>query len=369
MLPRLVAVALSCIGVALALAAATSLPVAAAWHLALAAGAMPLIFAAMLHFVPVLTRGRGARKAMQAIPLLALASGSLAALSMAQPGAATQGAAASLALLALLTLLWWTLARARHALGGAHPGLRWYIAALTCLAIALLAVLAMPVFPQARPALRLLHLHLNTLGFIGLTALGTLQVLLPTTLQRTDAAATLRLRSDCWPALAGALLLAGCAAIGLPLLGVISAALLGYVSWRTLRPWTGHDGRTAIRRNGAALSLATANAVLLAVLVLGGFHAYGWTSGTALTQAFVVAFLLPLITGAASQLLPVWLRPGAQGPWHAECRARLGRFAGARTAAFICAGAAAVAGYGNALWIGLAALAAFALQALLAVRD
>ena len=72
------------------------------------------------------------------------------------------------------------------------------------------------VFTLCRLSLRLLHLHLNTLGFIGLTAIGTLQVLMPTILAGPDGEASARLRDDLLPAVGGVFLVALGAAVWSP---------------------------------------------------------------------------------------------------------------------------------------------------------
>ncbi|WP_284189719.1 hypothetical protein, partial [Zoogloea oryzae] len=52
-------------------------PPAAVAHAAFALGAMPLIFAAMGHFVPVLTRSPGVEPAIHRLPLAMQAAGAL----------------------------------------------------------------------------------------------------------------------------------------------------------------------------------------------------------------------------------------------------------------------------------------------------
>ena len=69
---------------------------------------------------------------------------------------------------------------------------------------------------------------------------------------------------------------------------------------------------------------------LLALLAYGAAHGAGWLPARPAVVGFVVAFLLPLVSGAASHLLPVWLRPGVQGAWHKALRARLCRWGGLR---------------------------------------
>jgi len=75
---------------------------------------------------------------------------------------------------------------------------------------------------------------------------------------------------------------------------------------------------------------------------------------------FIAAFLLPLVTGAASHLLPAWWRPGPQGHWHAEFRRRLSRFALSRGLLFVAGGLGAAAGWAEALWLAAAGLILFA---------
>lgn len=113
----------------------------------LAVGATPLIFGAMSHFIPVLTRTRTATAGLLGIPVLALAGGALA-------------------VIAASALLVWH--RRAGMLGRPHPCLAWYETALACLVLALVAILASVFWPQQAMALRRLHLHLNTLGFVGL---------------------------------------------------------------------------------------------------------------------------------------------------------------------------------------------------------
>lgn len=79
--------------------------------------------------------------------------------------------------------------------------------------------------------------------------------------------------------------------------------------------------------------------------------------------AFVSGFMLPLVSGAASQLLPVWLRPGVQSTWHARLRDSLGRYGGVRAVLFCLGGIAAGMGREWGLLLGAATLIWFLLQA------
>lgn len=309
-------------------------------HLAFALGVMPLILAAMSYFVPVLTRSGAAGIAGLWPPLLAWTGGAVAVFSFASDFSTVRlSLAAALGGFAALSLGAWSLDRARHMFGPRHKGLDWYLAALGFLLLALLAVLLMPLFPAQRNALRLFHLHANLLGFVGLTALGTLQILLPTCLGQADRDAALRLRCDLKWAVAGALLIAVGASSSLPAsvsmvapaLALLGAGLYGVVVLRMLHAWHSAFGRKQLLQlHGAAASLTAATLGLLGILALGAAHGVGWLPARPAVAGFVVAFLLPLVSGAAAHLLPVWLRPGVQGPWHQALRGKLCRWGGVR---------------------------------------
>jgi hypothetical protein len=335
---------------------------AAYLHLMLAAGAMPLIFGAMSHFIPVLTRTREAGPGIGVVPVIALAGGALAVAAFSL-GNFIWGwqAGAALAMASAIALLIWSRRRRASMLGSPHPCLGWYEAALACLFVALLAILAASMWPQHFLALRRFHLHLNTLGFIGLTAVGTLAVLLPTAVGRPDAGAAQRLRRGLPWALAGTLLIALGAAWFAPL------AWLGAIAWaipllRMGAAWLRLYREEIFALHGAAPLLALATAGFALCLLAGAASA----GGVALdpTAVFIACFLLPLVSGAASQLLPVWLRPGVQNAWHGDMRTRLGRYNGLRAVLFFSGGIAA--GLQQQEWgllLGAATLIWFLLQA------
>jgi len=365
MLPLLVASTLAAFAAALALTLSGAVTRAAAAHIAFAIGVMPLIFAAMMHFVPVLTRSRAPEGAMRRMPLAFLAAGALAACAFLHPVWFTPlvHAGAGLAFLAALVMAVWIARRGRAALGAPHPGLYWYLAAALCLLLALAAALAIPALPAQRVALRHFHLHLNTLGFIGLTALGTLAVLLPTAAGRPDPQAARWLRRMLLPAFAGVLLTAIGAAAWTPaaypgvLLLFAPAAYLGVT-------WARRFHQEIVCLHGAAPSLALALMGLLGMLVISVLHGAADLDGGDAIAGFLLAFLLPLVTGAASQLLPLWLKPGAQTDWHRHARARLGRYAVLRGQTFVIAGWLVALGWPHGAWLALAGLVMFAAQAL-----
>lgn len=318
-------------------------PPAAVAHAAFALGAMPLIFAAMGHFVPVLTRSPGVEPAIHRLPLAMQVAGALvvAVLAGAMPGWGLHPAILA-GLVATGLMFGWTFRRGRACLGKPHPGLAWYKASLACLLAALVAILAGLVWPAGYAVLRLAHLHLNTLGFIGLAAVGTLHVLMPTALGMPDPQAALRLRRQLPWALGGvvASALAGLAHWLAPL----GALVLAGVVIHTLAGWVKTLGAQRIINDGAAVALFGAGLGLLAVIAAGLAHGLGEMPGRPAVTGFFALFLLPLVTGALSQLLPVWRFPGPATPPRAQLRDRLVRFGALRTALFLAGGGLLTAG-------------------------
>ena len=360
MLVTLALTALASFAGAVILAWFQPLPPAAHIHLALAAGVMPLILGAISHFVPVLTRSGAPAASIRTIPLLALAAGALTVFSFIAPNQAYYFAAL-LALAAAAVFAGWITSRGRAALGKPHPCLYWYLAATACLMLALAAVAAMALWPEQRLALKRLHLHLNTLGFIGLTAIATMQVLLPTAVGRPDPQAATRLRQDLKWALGGTLLIAAGTAWFTPLVW------LGTLLWtlpvlRLGRAWLALYHAEIRHVHGAAPALAAALAGFFATLLFGILHAAGVLRPSDSAHAFILAFLFPLVTGAVSQLLPVWLRPGPQTVWHEQIRQRLQWGGGIRGLMFLGGGLLLASGWRGGMILAVAALALFLLQ-------
>ncbi len=291
-----------------------AVPPAPTFHLAFAAGAMPLIFGAIIHFVPVLTRTGAPVRAIHYLPLPVQLAGIVTPLGLAGvlPNWSLH-AAATLTVLAALVLIVWLARRLRVTLGAPHPGARWYGAALLCLFFAVSLVPVWLAQPELRAALRLFHLHLNTLGFIGLAALGTLPVLLPTVMGRPDLAAAERLRRDLPIAAAGAVLVAS-GASGAVWLAYCGVVLLLWVAGRNLLAWQRTFGIAEIVGADATAPLAAATFGFVLLLLLGIAHGAGMLPARPAIAGFIAAFLLPLVTGALSQLLPVWRHPGSNSP-------------------------------------------------------
>ncbi|HPT49434.1 MAG TPA: hypothetical protein PKZ22_04425 [Accumulibacter sp.] len=331
----------------------------AAEHVVFAAGVMPLVFGAMIYFVPVLTRGGDAHRAVWLAPPFLQAIGVAVVLYLAgESGRDTLDIAAVSGAAVAFAFAGWMMARARRTVGKPHPGWRWYLAAVLFLALALLAIPAMRFWPESRQALRVLHLHLNTLGFLGFAALGTLPVLLPTALNMPDPTAAGRLRRDLPIAVVAVLTIAFGAvfwrplALGGAVLAIVPALKLG-LAWQRRYRWR------AITAPAAPLVAALLGYVLL---LLGGVaHAQAMVEGRDAPIAFVAIFLLPLLTGALAQLLPVWRYPGKRVPARDRMHVVLGSHGTGRSLLFLGGGVLWLFGFDNGIWFAVAGMLSFTL--------
>lgn len=338
-------------------------------HLVFAVGIVPLIFAAMSHFVPVLTRTGDLGRLITLLPFFAQLTGLVVVATLAAwlPRSLLAWAAA-VDLMITAILLRWIILRARLSLGRPHPGWRWYALALACLMTALFVVPLLTVWPDLYRPLRSLHLHLNTLGLVGLAALGTLPVLMPTALGQTDPLAASGLRTQLWPAGSGVLLVA-VGASGFWPLSLLGAGLLLLVLARLFKQWRANLGLGAMLKDGAACSLLTA-LLGFGLLLLGGvLHACGLTPADQTIPVWISAFLLPLVSGALSQLIPVWRWPGPSIPARALMRQKLVRSGVWRAGLFFAAGLALMFGF-SSIGVGFlgAALLLFMIGLLQGVR-
>jgi hypothetical protein len=339
------------------------LPVMALRHALFASGVLPLILGAMLYFVPVLTRSLPAHGAILSIPPTAFVLGAGVVLALSGHADAVPLLAAGVQLLVCIEIAWILRRRAR-VLGAPHPGIDWYVYALIALVVALAMIVSRAFWPEHWGLARNLHLHLNLFGFLGLTAIGTLRVLLPTALGETDPASALFLRRQLPIAASGALAIAFGAAFWKPL------AVLGALAWlwsvfqllRAMGTWRGRW----LLWHAASTSLAAAVLGWALLLLAGMAHAAGYVTSDALFAVLIFGFLLPLVTGATSHLLPVWRWPGRATSAQAQMRQRLTRFSAARVGAFWLSAAAGLAGWDYAVMPGALALALYLVQVLLA---
>ena len=337
-------------------------------HLAFAVGIVPLIFAAMSHFVPVLTRTGDPSRSISLVPAAAQMAGivAVAAMQGLLPRWLLQPAAAVDLLLAAI-LLSWIAGRVRVTLGTPHPGWRWYGAALVCLMLALLAVVLIPLWPQHWKGLRNFHLHLNAVGLVGLAALGTLPVLVPTAIGKADPESAGWLRRRLWFVAGGALMIATGASISWPY-AVPGAALVLTAALGLIGQWSRRFGLPRLLADGVTASLLAALVGLLLALTAGVIHGAGVVSARPTLLAWGIGFLLPLVSGTLSQLLPVWRWPGPEIPERALMRKRLAASGAARSVFWIASALAVLTGFELAGGILLAAgLSLFVLGLLRAV--
>ena len=363
---------LSLIGSAVLALSGLGSPLAVA-HLAFAVGIVPLIFAAMMHFVPVLTRTGEPDRCLASLPSAVQATGLLAIGAMQgwlPYGVVYLAAAVDLVLAAIL--LNWMALRVRATLGSPHPGWRWYAAALGCLMLALSAIVLIPVWPSYGRALRIFHLHLNTLGLVGLAALGTLPVLLPTALGKADPEAGGWLRRRLWLVTSGALMVATGAAIAWPF-AAPGTALMLVAALGLLGQWGRRFGIWPLVRDGVAASLLAALIGLVLTLAAGLLHGAGVISTRPSLLAWGSGFLLPLVSGALSQLLPVWRWPGPQTPERLLMRRKLAAWGSVRAGLFLSSALALLAGLdvlgGALVACGLALFIIAVLQAVRVTRS
>ena len=336
LMPPLLLTTLLCFVVGILLPRLIPIPPSAPLHLILAIGIMPLIFGAMIYFVPVLTRSGSPESAALLNIMGVLLAGTILVISLFLIFKLYLLAAA-IALLAVTGLSRWVQQRARNTFGAPHPGLLWYRLALLMLGLALVAIILGSFWPDQWLALRKLHLHLNILGFVGLTALGTLRVLLPTVGGFQDPEAGPWLMREWRTLVAGTILIAVGAAWSPPisLAGLVLWLIpLGRLAYGTL--WLQHRALWTV--NGAAPSLILAVAGLTLALILGAAHGMGWLMTTHMSELFILMFLMPLVTGAATHLLPLWLWPGAQAEQQTKSRNVLGRFGLIRSLLFLISG-------------------------------
>lgn len=331
-------------------------------HLVLAVGVMSLITAAMQHFAPVLARGRGPDAWLRYLPWMMAGTGLLLVGALA--GWLPWGVVSVAALVGLfgaLSMASWMMGLSRRSVGPPHPGMCWYVAAMFCLALGLGAALLIPLFPEAHAVLRVFHLHINLYGFVGLTAVGTLQVLMPTAAGESDPKASGRLKYGVRLAFFGSLMLAAGQAAEAFWLAASGAGLWGWVVGDMLLAWLRRFRSRMFRWHGVEPALGVAGVGFVAALAAALMDSAGMLELGNPLAIFLPGFLFPLVSGAAGQLAPVWMKPGRREDWHLASVVALGRWGGARALLFLsatliplfgfqCAGMPALVGL---FWFGI----------------
>ena len=335
------------------------------YHIIFTIGIIPLILAAMVHFIPVLVRSKKPNQWISRLPLLALCSGILITCHFTFPQTVTTGhyMGAMINIIVVTSLAAWAFNLRNKCIGAPHPCLNWYLAAMMCLLTALAAISAIYFIPAQRSALRLLHLHLNTLGFIGITAIGTLQVLLPTSARRPDQKVASRMHQHLKWMVFGTLITA-CSTAWHPNLAWVGVTLLAIPVLSILKSWLKLYRVEIFKWNGATPALAAALVGYVVALVICSARAYHHPSFNPIAS-FIIVFLMPLVTGAVSFLLPLWLRPGQLTAWHQEARNTLGSNSILRASGFLIGGVMVGMGHSSGWYLAVLAAGTFLIQIML----
>ncbi|GGN97487.1 hypothetical protein GCM10010112_89800 [Actinoplanes lobatus] len=275
-------------------------------HMLLLGAATNAILVWGAHFtVAVLRAPIPARRTGEAIRLLLLNAGVLAVLAGGAaelPWIGVGGAAAVFA--AVAAHLWWLTARLRSALPARFTvTVHYYVAAAVALLTGIPAGAWMLVTDDAaRSRLILFHAHVNLLGWIMLTILGTILTLWPTVLRTRmadDAVAAARIALPL--AVSGLVLLAVAVLAWWPVVTAAGLGLIAAAVVRTAIPAV-RVGLAKPPESFAAWSIAAGAAWLLAALGLDA-----WTLLTAGGPDVAVdrfgIVLLPLLAGAVAQVL------------------------------------------------------------------
>jgi hypothetical protein len=150
---------------------------------------------------------------------------------------------------------------------------------------------------------------------------------------------------------------------------VPGAALVLTAALGLIGQWTRRFGLRSLLADGVTASLLAALVGLLLVLTAGVIHGAGLASARPTLLAWGIGFLLPLVSGALSQLLPVWRWPGPAIPERALMRQRLAASGTWRSLLWIASALAVLAGFELLASVLLAAgLLLFFLGLLQAVR-
>jgi hypothetical protein len=281
------------------------------------------------HFTVAVLRGSVDRRG-EALRLAGLNAGVVAVLAgggFDRPWVGVGGAFAIFA--AALAHLLWLRGRLRSALPAPFGvTVHYYVAAAIALLVGVPVGAWMLVVDDAsRPRLLLFHAHINVLGWITLTVLGTVVTLWPTVLRtRMVDGAVPAARTALRVAVTGLALVAVGVLAWWPVVATGGLALIGVAVLVQVRPAVA-AARTKAPSSFAAWSMAAGAAWLLVALGLDGWVLLTAGSPAAAADGFSTA-LVPLLVGFAAQtllgalayLLPVALG-GGPGPVRAATAA------------------------------------------------
>ena len=297
-----------------------------ALHLVLLGAATNAIVVWSEHFAAALLRAPPVPERLATARALALNLGIVAVLGGVQSGRTALAAAGACLVGGVVLGHALVLAlRIGRALPSRLGGTVWYYVAA---AAALLAGMGLGLWlaggvagsADAHRALRLAHVHLNVLGWVGLAVVGTQFTLWPTVLRtRMEPGLELAIRRALPPLAGGLAVAAGGLAAQQRLVALAGLAAYGAGLGVALVPFV----RTARRRppRTAAAWMLGAGMAWLVVAVVADLGALATSPGVAdldghlsrLVPVVVAGFALQTLTGALTYLLPVVFGRGAWG--------------------------------------------------------
>lgn len=305
------------------------LPFQARWlhvHLALAMGLGQAIMGATQHFAVALLAAPPPRRPLARAQWGFANAGALGLIAGALAGLPLLAAAGGLSLMTAVALVATSLYRMlRASLQTRDLAVRFYLAALVSALVAMaLGVLMLGGWAPAAAqggSMRLAHLHLNILGFLGLTIAGTLHAFFPTVIAVPLASPSLALTTyRLWTA--GVPLLAVGFLVGSTVTAlaggvVVTAAALCLTAnlWRTRRQLPGPlplAGRHLYAATWYLLATCLLGLGWLGLGALGDGPAPGWLA--AYSHLGLVGWAVQTLLGAATHLLPVLAVTGRQRP-------------------------------------------------------
>lgn len=305
---------------------------------------------AILFFTPTLTRTAPATGWVTWLPFVGVGIGICASIGI-QHHRKIAIIAAILSIALNLALEYWLWQRQRNTLGDPHPGLRWYQVAVGFLILGLSTIVVDLGWPEYGWPLRPFHQHINLLGFIGITAMGTLHVFLPTIGSYQSPKAGLWLKQH----LTYCALATVCVAVGAA--SVPWFSLIGRVLWLMplglliLSIWQARKNLAVAP--GSAHSLVWACVGFVFVISMGPPIA---------PPIFFTMYLFPLVTGALSHFFPLWWWPTQHTAQRAKAQHFLGQGGAARGMLFFLAGLATVWGFKAGLVLAWLVLMTFIVQ-------
>jgi hypothetical protein len=167
---------------------------------------------------------------------------------------------------------------------------------------------------------------------------------MPTALKQPDPEAAGWLRRRLWLVASGALVVAIGVAIDWPF-AAPGALLILVTALGLAGQWSRRFGLKRLVQDGVGASLLCSVIGLILSLLAGLLHGAGFFPARPSLAAWGAGFLLPLVSGALSQLLPVWRWPGPVIPAREIMRHKLAASGALRSALFLAASIFLIVGW------------------------